>query len=195
MRRALLGLACSSLMTSMAAADIVTFRFDGMIDTNTISSGLWSFATPGEAFVVEYSFDLDAADSNPDPGVGAFSACIESFAVIAGTAFQTGATGGVSIADNMAGIDEYLATLPLTNGMAAWIRLTDGGETALSSDALPGSLDFDAWQDRSFRVAPASGPGGEVLGTITSITIVPAPGAAVVMAAGLIVGRRRRCRA
>lgn len=192
MRLVALALALAPLAAPVAVADVLTFRFDGVVDSNTFTSGPWTFADPGDEFIISYSFDTGASDSNPDPSLGDFSDSINSFAVIAGTAFQVGGVGSIQVVNNSAGQDAYGVTMPLTAGLAASINLTDLSQAAFASDALPLDLALDSWQGRLMRVGSAPTGGPEILGTIRSFTIIPAPAAGVTLLGCLLAPRRRR---
>jgi hypothetical protein len=184
-------LAITGLVGAAACGNVVTFRFDGTVDSNTITAGEWSFAHPGDAFAVQFSFESTTPDSDPDMGVGNYGASVTSFTIFAGSGFETGPGGGIVVANSGAG-DDYRSNLSLMNSLVASVRLQDATGAALADDHLPTSLNFDAWLGRSFTITPSGGPGDSLTGTITSFSVVPAPGVAAMTGLGLIGALRRR---
>jgi hypothetical protein len=184
-------LALTGLVGGVACGNVVTFRFDGAVDSNTITAGEWAFAHAGDSFAVQFSFESTTPDSDPDMGVGNYGASVTSFAIFAGSGFETGAGGGIIVTNSDAG-DDYRADLSLMNGLVGSIHLQDATGAVLADDHLPTGLNFDAWLGRTFTIAPSGGAGDSLTGTITSFSVVPAPGVAAMGGLALIGTLRRR---
>lgn len=185
-------LACISAVFAAipTSAAMVTFRFDGVVNSNSITGGDWSFTKVGDSFAVEYTFDSDSPDSNPLDGLGDFNDCITDFALFAGTAFETGYGGNVYLTNAVTG-DDYQISLNLMSAFFA-IHLSDATGTALSSDAQVTDLTLDPWTGRVFTIS-TSDNAQAIVGTITSFTLVPAPATIGILApAAFCLSRRRR---
>ena len=187
----LLALASLAIMAPAASASVITFRFDGTVDSNSLHTGEWAFAHAGDSFSVQYAFDTAATDSDPDPGVGNYPASISSFAVIAGSGFETGSSGGILVINSPVG-DSYAASLALLNNLVGRVSLDDASGAARADDLLPHALDFADWQGRVFTIGTSDGQGDRLLGTITSFSVVPAPAAVGIAGVALIAPIRRR---
>lgn len=186
---ALLLAACA--ISSPAFGDIITFRFDGTITSNSFASGPWLDADTGDDFAIEFSFDTAALDSDPSDARGDYLNAISAHTVVAGTAFETSTGGNIEVINNAA--DGYHITVDLQGDFNAQIILTAIDGSPFSTDALPSDLDLNQWGASIFTLMPDAGPaGGAVTGTVTAFTVVPTPAAAVVLGAAALRGVRRR---
>lgn len=185
-------LALATLTSSAALGDIVTFRFDGTVDTNSISQGEWRFAHPGDSFAFQYSFDAAAIDGDSGVEDGVFDNSISTYTLFAGAGFESGTGGSISVSNRVS--DLYHVQIGLAGDFVADIMLRDNGGTAIGDDAMPTTINLSDWGVRQFNISFAGGgpPVGFLDGTITSFTLVPAPATAAILGAGLLGTTRRR---
>jgi hypothetical protein len=183
---ALLLAACTA---SPALASIVTFRFDGIVTTGAFTSGRWAGADAGDSFAVQFTFDTDSPDSDPAPTLGDYRTAISTYTIIAGTAFETGPGGTIEVRNDT--LDGYRVRLELEGDFFAEINLVSLDDGPFADDALPIDMTITDWATRQFSILPNDGP-GSVVGTITSFTLVPAPGAIALFGAAIFGASRRR---
>ncbi|MEJ2111049.1 MAG: hypothetical protein P8Z37_14295 [Acidobacteriota bacterium] len=138
-------------------AEEATFSFRGIIHE---MDGQYNYFT-GQSFELTFSFDPATADENPaDPETGSYVGAIRSGSF---TIFNRGepmtwivdpdGTQNIIEVKNGETMDSYLATVSIHGPVGGseipadfMVELIDNNATALSSDALPLSLDIQAFE-------------------------------------------------
>ena len=112
--------------------------------------------------------------------------------------------GDVQIWDNLGGIggpDLYSVTFPVADSpqigvppLTPTLILQDAEGIGLSTDALTAVLDMAQFETHLFVLNDGSSAGELVIGTVTSLFLVPEPSSVLLLGAGLaaVIGLRRR---
>jgi len=190
----------------MAAAEMITFKFDGVIDVvddeNNVLDGAVQVGSP---FTGVYTFDSDTADAWPDdlqrgrydsPGptmnltIGGLEVVVES------------GNAKINVANDFYGSDIYRVggTQSFMAGdlviQEMGFKLEDPTGSALDSDVLPvRPPNLTDYAQRWFGIlGEKTGVGGfKFWGEPASLVLIPEPATFVLISgAALVVGRRRR---
>ncbi len=193
-------------ITPIAQASLVTFRFDGEL-IDPLPSQLNPPLSPGTSFSGTYSFESTTPDQNPDPSFGSYVISHYSITLL-GRTYSYPLTGDVGTISVGQGNSFYqVSTLPQIlsgpkiNGLVLESSGIFGGGL-FTSDALPltppslsGFLFPSPRVDMIFY-GPTNSV--EILGTLSSLTMVPLPGALLLFGSGLLgltgLGIHRRLR-
>jgi hypothetical protein len=205
--------------SAIARADVLTFQFGGQL--NSVPASVSSTFSVGETFLASFTFDTDAAATVSGSVSSEYP--LMSAQVNIGAYVATGvphALNGITVENDHAvppapTFDQWFARslfsgLPVGGEVIGFgdVDLEDSiTHTALSSTALPATLDLSKFNDKIFNLDfcdSISGVtcfgGGFLLGSITTLTVAPvvAPEpsslALLVVSALALVGLRRACR-
>jgi hypothetical protein len=162
------------LLAVTAGATPVTFFFTGQVNSEAIN-GCGALVNCGVVFG-SYTFDSAAPDQNPNPTTGLYAATNITFSIDA-TSFFTSPDGVINVAD-FSLVDQYgvLATGTASNASTATlsILLADPTATAFGSDALPQNpTALNPLLPGTFQLNAADDT-FQLLGSITSINVLPA---------------------
>jgi hypothetical protein len=209
----LLGMTCILILygsiTTIAQASLVTFRFAGEL-IDPLPSQLNPPLGPGTPFSGTYSFESTTPDQNPsDPSFGSYVISAYSITLLSRTyAYPiAGDVGTISVGRGnsfyqVTTLPEILSG-PEINGLVLG-SAEIFGEGLFTSDALPltppslsGFL-FPSPRVSMIFYGPMEPTGIGIVGTLSSLTVVPLPGALLLFGSGLLgltgLGIRRRLR-
>lgn len=197
--------------TPAARATIVTFGFGGNITFVLDNQGrLGGGVSVGDAFSGTYSFDSTTPDAAPgDSALGTYDDAILSVAGQAGSLLFEGPAAGlnyIQVQDNLLGApsDVYVARTEVDVEQLLLdfsLGLLDPTGAAFSNDLLPLEPPPLELFSATFHLQSET-LGINVAGQVTSLTLVPEPGTAVLLgfATSSVAARRRfascvtRCR-
>jgi len=193
-----------ALADQRALASPLLLKFAGELELVYDEMGLDPSIVVGAPFFGSFSYDPAVdLDTDPDPGEGRYYPSGPMTGQVANFAFDTAMDFVIGVVnDSIQGYDVFAAmTYEFFDPdlLASYhLFLLDESGTALDSDALPVSIPLEGFTERSFYFRVIYGDDNpavvfDAYGTVTSLTIVPEPGALVLLGAGLLL-RRRSCR-
>jgi hypothetical protein len=183
-----------AIHTLPAVAHDEHFSFNGTISnvTGNFAGTAWSGVQIGDPFTIEMTFDGHTLDSHPDATRGTYAQAITAYSLQIGTASDSNLTfnGTINVwNNNPTEDDQFDASAFLSNNVSALLVFEDPTRTALTTAALPSSLNLGAFSVRSFSI---SVPGG---GGIGGPVAVPEPAGAMLAVSSLFgLAFRRRAR-
>jgi hypothetical protein len=197
----LLALSLLLAVPSLARADIIVVSWSGTIDS--VDPALASVFSIGDAASGSFLIDSETVDLDADPGVGFYfdAASIVSFSF---DTYSAGADKGTLFVTDGAGSspDEMIVVAGFTGDPVAGLAsssfgwgLGDDSQTVFSSDAIPLSLDLSDFTGNFARMTFTDGIDPHIVSavmTTLSYTVVPEPGSAALLAAGLLALALRR---
>lgn len=212
--RSLLTIAALGAAAATAAATPILVEIQGEVWGNQIPSGILGGVTPGEGVTVSFLLDSDDfLDSASFPTRG-YAVDLGSFQV----AFSGGASIGLApdfagpayfvVRDNDPAVDGFFFSVGTDfptgfdldqvgsfGNFAFDFSVTYLGDTLGSLDIVGAEGDYDYDGLTSFNMGIGDGPFESVLGidfVSMSITVIPAPSSAALLALGAFAGVRRR---